>query len=1080
MGRKKKRGKKKKEKVTQKADPKKLIQFLTNYCVPPDPQSTESSRTDNQIKSIFMILVELINNETTGTFVDIGCGNGPLLNRLGEEKIIATDKNWFYLGIDYPEFKQAILNISFDYSIHKKCDFLDINQFYKKWPNNSIAPGVKIIFLRNVFHELDIIDTAELFHHISLNITDKDTLIIQDLRVFPEAEKGNACWDPIVLIELVKKLGYMTLSTTESTAGGANWFNIKAKINCKNILSKDQIVELVKHYRKKQWRNWHDIGALYEDDEKYRNYAIAKIDFDLQFAALTQQLISADVDGILSLTEKQQSVVLKSSIKKALMNSHLPDLTKFNLKEYELTYFFDRGNSQDHLQKFIISKFPITFIYGPPYMGKSALVGRVIANFGHNRIPIFCDLGATSSIWNIIEIILTGMGCRLQTKVAQGLRKLKFKLIKEELTEYFLKNMGEVIIIFDHFERIIGPTGLIQENEIKQLINLMAESPNAKIIITSRDEIDISEFDQNILYPEGQPLVARFPDDPYHVKNLLNSFLGRGDYPDELIEAIDRHPFLAYLAAVNIRKFGENSLNDPKLISQVKFKLRDELIKAIVDEETESLVKVMSLIRIPVPKELIICLTDNIAFDNAIKQGLIFHIPDLIRKDLYTCLGALKNIRSDKESDNDDGSGLSGNELTESFKNIHRNICNGYQDIYRQDDDPKWLREIFYHKLIYLDDKTEVEKFGNIYRSEVTGAGEIWFHKKKDYVSALWAFNLSHGLGDKSVLVKMRIAACNMRVGSDVKGKRIFTELISKYPANKGIKMSFIDSLLYNKDYKSALEKLNEFELNIYDSPWVANQFGRIYLGMYEYKKAINAFETHLKLEKTPFGFHQLSRAYQYIGDTDNEAKTIDQGLKNFPTSHLLRVRNGAILERKGNSLKAIEILSSLHAEKPNNAWIIFPLVKSLLSNDNTEKAKDIVSKSRDNAFPKFMVDASSIEILVHEKKFDEAIRLTGRINQDDQNRVGQTKEIYASWAISTDDPVEKKKIAELGLNVPMNEMLERNAPLLVTCAKLAGSAQDKTKLLYYLNKLESVNPEMSEINRIKELFRDILGHETT
>ena len=63
----------------------------------------------------------------------------------------------------------------------------------------------------------------------------------------------------------------------------------------------------------------------------------------------------------------------------------------------------------------------------------------------------------------------------------------------------------------------------------------------------------------------------------------------------------------------------------------------------------------------------------------------------------------------------------------------------------------------------------------------------------------------------------MHIAACKMRAGEGQEGagEVDYQELLKQYPNIHGIKLSYIDSLLFVKAYQKALEWLGIFDLSL-------------------------------------------------------------------------------------------------------------------------------------------------------------------------------------------------------------------------------------------------------------------------
>ena len=90
-------------------------------------------------------------------------------------------------------------------------------------------------------------------------------------------------------------------------------------------------------------------------------------------------------------------------------------------------------------------------------MGKTELLRDFLCGerFKQSRISIFVDVQPTASVWNLLDSILSSIGCRIPNEVLHKLRKITFIDIKEPLTKFFQSNGESIVIVFDHFENIV-------------------------------------------------------------------------------------------------------------------------------------------------------------------------------------------------------------------------------------------------------------------------------------------------------------------------------------------------------------------------------------------------------------------------------------------------------------------------------------------------------------------------------------------------------------------------------------------------------------------------------------------------
>ena len=311
------------QKRQQKRKEAELLEFLRNYGEPEPPQEIEKALFDNQIKSISISLAEIIEKADAGTMIDAGCGNGVILKRLAELQIFKEKKEWSYLGIDYQEYKIPVISLAAETDLHRKVDFMSLDDFYMQWPNDNQLSRPHFVFLRNVLHELDIEKTTILLSHIVQNLALGEKLIVQDLLVFPKSEKGNVCWEVDSLKLLLEDIGFTLFLTIEQSKYGGRWVNVIATRNDLTNQDFSSIRSLVIKYRLLQWEKWKKLGALHQNDDKFRDVRVAKIDFDLQFAALNAQLIAVKAKGVLQLQPAEEALVLKETFHRALKSFQL-------------------------------------------------------------------------------------------------------------------------------------------------------------------------------------------------------------------------------------------------------------------------------------------------------------------------------------------------------------------------------------------------------------------------------------------------------------------------------------------------------------------------------------------------------------------------------------------------------------------------------------------------------------------------------------------------------------------------------------------------------------------------------------
>ncbi len=168
-----------------------LVGYLSDYGGTEPPQPAEQAHSDSQLKSITTALAVLIDSQVAGAIVDIGAGHGILLARLVALDAFAIGQAWQYIAVEDGALHDDILSIATRHRVHKRVDVIDLASFYGPWRRPHVDAIVMVC--RNVLHELSIDATAALFEKLAVTCQVGDIVVLQNLAVFPRAEKGNAC-----------------------------------------------------------------------------------------------------------------------------------------------------------------------------------------------------------------------------------------------------------------------------------------------------------------------------------------------------------------------------------------------------------------------------------------------------------------------------------------------------------------------------------------------------------------------------------------------------------------------------------------------------------------------------------------------------------------------------------------------------------------------------------------------------------------------------------------------------------------------------------------------------------------------
>ena len=262
--------------------------YISTYFSAPSVQDADAATTDRQMGAILGFLLGVIQHGDT--IYDIGCGNGILLSALAGARIQPATTDWSYVGVDGEHRLAALQATAAAKKFANRIRLIDGNHLTPVWPLSS---GRRIIFLRNVLHELSISQTAEMFCAIMRNFRLGDLLVLQDLETLPQAERGNTCWTSRGLAQCLERQGYVISRNWPGTSpAGDQWFNIVAQRHVipSQFLSIEEMLALIMCARYRQWYAWRLQINREATQKSGRPNHQKSLDRDLQWAALSRNL----------------------------------------------------------------------------------------------------------------------------------------------------------------------------------------------------------------------------------------------------------------------------------------------------------------------------------------------------------------------------------------------------------------------------------------------------------------------------------------------------------------------------------------------------------------------------------------------------------------------------------------------------------------------------------------------------------------------------------------------------------------------------------------------------------------------
>ncbi|MCK4731072.1 MAG: class I SAM-dependent methyltransferase [Methanophagales archaeon] len=224
-----------------------LSRVLGGLSNPPEAQQASGKPGDPQEAALeeYLITKHFDENDIV---VDFGCGKGILariLDKLTDQDLVLPH----YLAVDKSD---EIDKLSLPARIHNVSKKLTIEQFLDtELPQNK--RNIKLVVIRNVFHELKIRETARLVALLNEHLEKTAEVYIQDMEILRGPERANAGWDPHIFKEIFTILGIKSRLVPRKSHSGTPWFTIILNPNT-NQIDLDKAVQICAQARKRQLR----------------------------------------------------------------------------------------------------------------------------------------------------------------------------------------------------------------------------------------------------------------------------------------------------------------------------------------------------------------------------------------------------------------------------------------------------------------------------------------------------------------------------------------------------------------------------------------------------------------------------------------------------------------------------------------------------------------------------------------------------------------------------------------------------------------------------------------------------------
>ena len=1046
--------------------------YFNTYLNPAPVQDPDASGTDPQLSSLITTVIDRMQRlGARGVLLDIGCGKGTLLQRLINDDVLSPKSEWIYVAVDSDENLDIVQRVSREAKISRRVEPRTLDEFYADWPYLDLP---QLIFCRNVFHELTIEETARLLSHVVANFRDNDVFICQDLMAFPQGERHNACWFPDELATCMREHGFtQVISHPVCSKSGVQWFNIIAEqlVTGEAPLPHDKSRQSVIFARQRQWHAWTEIERIAHCDQPDRKKLVQTFDLDLQLAALTRQL--KDVGAFISLNPEIEKRVRKHEIHD-LIKTFVDKGALANTRKTENIHFRERGEQLNVLEEFLRSGDVLAAVTGGGGVGKTTLVEHVLAVRSYNKSVVRLDAIQAKDLWSFVEILFSELGLRFSPERLGSLEELAWSNLEISLRQFANKLSSRFILFIDNFDALIDTNFAIQDRDIASALTILAKADGAKIIVAQRG----AQLPEQLIRASNRPnpsivRLGRYGTEQT-VINILDDHFDRAGagfetYPARLLKAIDRHPLATKLAGEILRKHGSDILENDRLFLELAQHLYRELWSRLVDQQSETAVQMASNLRVPVPQRMLVTLSSGAAVCAGLASAALYEVKDRRWENLVATLGTFRK-RDITES-------VSAFEQIENDKAKHALIANCYLSIYRDDDNPKWLRESYFHRMLGGDGGSRIE-LGRYYFSELIASADYCFKKQHDYQTASELYDSAAKLGALTEGAQMHAASCRIRLNNRPTGDEEFAKLIEKYSRNIGMRTSYVDALLFVRDFACAKQKLTDYRLEPEKSGWIAGQWGRVWLGLNDYKKAESMFRKQLAGSGLPDAivYLNLSRALLYQGAVGNALEILSQGIDLHQNNLEITVAIGACLERMRRDEDALALLLPLFKVHPDRTDAALPIIKvmgRLRDNNNILQARRIFERAKKHASTSVssLLITTEAELLKLENNSQGAVELLLGQPEKDQHSLGMLFECWYHFALTKSDRAERIHQAQDALAVDVPQSLNNNIPLLINRCRLAALAQDRSLYDSLLDAIGQSRVDSFEIRNLESLW---------
>lgn len=1042
-----------------------LAAYLRTYNEVELVQGAADADVDPQLATIAMSLATEIDGSEEGVVIDVGSGEGALLQRLSARLLEAT--GWRYLPVDVEQRVDAIAPLARRLQLRQRIDPTTIEEFDAQ---PVVLPGRKLYVCRNVLHELRLDEAARLVTSVGRDFGEGDVLLIQDLLRLPRSERHHHCWIATLLEQAIRAVGFsrVTLDVQRSRSGN-QWFNLRAA-GLNGAPSFDTIRGRLLEARREQWDLWARLTQP-GDNLPRRPGPIDEVDLDLQFASLTRELLDEGLSVRLDTVTQRR---LRVNELVGRIEGLADGATPRGASAQQPTHFRERGQQLTHAEDFLRSTSRLAMVHGGPGTGKTTFIEQVLATRLYDKTLVRVDLRSARGVWPVLERMLSQLGLNLAAEVMGALDDLAYDQVKAAVGRLLNAFAKRMVFVFENVDEALNSNQRFSDPQTGELLAQIARKEGVKVILTSRREYVPPELAGTAGNAAPTSIrVGRFGSDDT-VVNVLDDYFDRAsagieEYPSSLIEAIDKHPLVASLAGRILASEGRSVLRDESFFREMKRRLHQQLAARLVDDASRPAVEAASELRVPVPAVVIERLSSRESVHHARTNDVLYSTLDRNRIELLQSLGLFRKRM-----------GITAAPTTEEIERRdgvdHAAIADEYLDVYRRDDDPTWIRESHFHRMLAGGLDGMRSGGSTYYRTELVASAHYCFDRKRDFRAALELYEAAARIQPLDEGAEMWRASSLIRTRQYDEGDAAYARLVLQFPDASRIKSSHVDALLSMDKYEAARGKLLGYDLKASQSDWYAQQWGRVELGLHNYESAIAIFaKLRARNPDDPYAVTYLARGLQQFGDLAGAIDVLVEGHAAMPTNVSIATSLGANLERDRQDESAYDLLLPLFKADPGNARAALALVRILVRRKDLHEAKRVVvlcSKADVQKSMRPFRHMAQAELLMAQGDHAGAAEYIKEHLADDETS-GLLVEALLGAADRADDEQERESYRRQAAAVQVPPRLRQNVPVQIDRAGHAVRLGDRAAFDDAVAALERTRVDPSILEAIRASFDD-------